>query len=114
MALRLAKVQASCRLVAVAPSVITSSAVGVKELEVRGSEARGGRLSRRGEPSGGSILIKGPGFRARIKIAAEGRLASICAGVDGPTDSSTAESGCRAIEGIRQTAYDEMRWGDNF
>lgn len=44
MALELAKVQTSCRFVPVAPSVITSSAVGVKELEVRGSEAReGGR-----------------------------------------------------------------------
>lgn len=46
MALELAKVHTSCRFVPVAPSVITSSAVGVKELEVRGSEAReveGGR-----------------------------------------------------------------------
>lgn len=70
MAPERAKVQTSRRFVPVAPSVITSSVVGVEELEVRGSEARwggGGSLSRRGAPTGGSILIKGPGFRARDK-----------------------------------------------
>lgn len=41
MALERAKVQTSRRFVPVAPSVITSSAVGVEELEVRGSEAKG-------------------------------------------------------------------------
>lgn len=41
MAPERAKVQTSRRFVPVAPSVITSSAVGVEELEVRGSEAKG-------------------------------------------------------------------------
>lgn len=55
-----------------------------------------------------------PGCWASDKNRNGGRLASISAGVDGPIDSSTAASGCWAIEGIRQTAYDEMRWEDNF
>lgn len=55
-----------------------------------------------------------PGFWASDKNSNRGRLASISAGVDGPIDSSTAASGCWAIEGIRQTAYDEMRSEDNF
>lgn len=76
MALEPAKVQTSRRFVPVAPSVIASSAVGVEELEVRGSEAGGGggSLSRRGEPTGGSILIKGPGFRARDKNSNGGEI----------------------------------------
>lgn len=55
-----------------------------------------------------------PGCWASVKNRNQGRLASISAGVDGPIDSSIAAPGCWAIEGIRQSAYDEMRWGDNF
>lgn len=63
---------------------------------------------RKREPKGASILIKGPGFWAWDKNSNRRRLASISAGVDGPIDSGTAASGCWAIEGIRQTAYDKM------
>lgn len=81
-----------------------SSAVGEKEVGGGGER----RAKRRQHP------YQRPGFWASDKNSNRGRLASISAGVDGPIDSSTAASGCWAIEGIRQTAYDEMRWEDNF
>lgn len=62
MAPELAKAQTSCRFVPVAASVITSSAVGVKELEVRGSEAREGVA----KPERGAIRRQHPYQRPRF------------------------------------------------
>lgn len=92
---------------------LLSALISRQEKEVEGGGGRGGVLLIR-EPKECSILIKKPGCWAWVKNRNQRRLASISAGVDGPIDSSTAASGCWAIEGIRQTAYDEMRWEDNF
>lgn len=70
MALERAKVQTSRRFVPVAPSVLTSSAVGVEELEVRGSEAKGvGRGGGVAKPKRGANRRQHPYQRPRFPSA---------------------------------------------
>lgn len=72
----------------------------------------GGERNR--QERGGSILIKGPGSEPRIKIATWGDWHRFLQALTARLTGAARRRGCWAIEGIRQTGYDEMRWGDNF
>lgn len=72
----------------------------------------GGERNRRERES--SILIKGPGSEPRIKIATGGDWHRFLQALTARLTAAAQCRGCWAIEGIRQTGYDEMSWGDNF